>query len=553
MNTNTAEELFSSSLNYIVLDKDSIKEAQTRFLAYQEAGVIKSNCNFEDKVWYMTDEYSNVGLHFDFNTFSYNQYKPIFNMDLSQFITYVKVFLVSILGRNALQTLQSVLLDIRRIISADIGTIYNINTDFKVAVPSLCSDFFAMLPDTCDNVEIEKLIDAMDFYADMNFASTQQQQRSLADFDTYFIFNDIIKDYWTSSLSDEERLFYYPLYIWWTLTAALPLRPREFLLTQRDCLYKDKAGDYYLKLRRNQLKGGNRGISYKLSEDYVVNTYKIPTYLGDEIQRYITLTEKYSHTDINTLFVTDTHYRKWGQSKHSDSRYLTYVNMNTILKYFYREIICARYGLKIVYDYTSEHLNDGEIRYIHLGDTRHIALINIMQEGGTPTTAMFLAGHTNDVMAAHYYSNLTRLIECKTYRQYRKLISGDTKYQISVASMLPETGNGYILSDGGKCYSKAYQDGDISDCCNTVGENGEIGYCPACTYYRRPGISYFAYDDIYKSHINEDCTALANAIELVRQGKGDIEDIGEAFLKIHSSSVSYGTYLMEKHTAENQE
>ena len=37
------------------------------------------------------------------------------------------------------------------------------------------------------------------------------------------LFNDILNDYWVKSLSDEERLFYYPLYLWWQITAVVPL------------------------------------------------------------------------------------------------------------------------------------------------------------------------------------------------------------------------------------------------------------------------------------------------------------------------------------------
>lgn len=221
--------------------------------------------------------------------------------------------------------------------------------------------------------------------------------------------------------------------------------------------------------------------------------------------------------------------------------------MTTILKYFYKEIICDKFGLNIVYDYTNRHLSDNEIGYIHLGDTRHIALINIMQEGGTPVTSMLLAGHDNIISASHYYSNITSLIECKTYRKYRKLISGNVQYEISTHTSLPNVAHSTPLSDGGKCYSQSYQSGNINDCLATIGENGEIGYCPSCNYYRKNDSFYFSSDDIYKRHIEDDCIALKSSIDLIRQGKGHIEDIGEVLLKLHASSISYEQYLMEKH------
>ena len=549
MNVTAAEELLSSSLNLMSLDFTAIQEARKRFLEYQNIGVIKKQCAFDDEVWYTTDEYSNIGLHFTFNVFSYKNYETVFGMSFPEFILYVKTFLVSLLGQNALSSIQTALLDLRHITNADIDSIFGASENVKIMLPQLCEEFFLMLPNADENVELNRLIDAMESYADINFGSQGRKQRSLADFDTYFLFDEILRDYWRSPLSHEERMFYYPLYLWWRVTGVIPLRPREFLLTQRNCLFKSDA-DYYLRLRRNQLKGSARSISYKLSDDYSVDTYKIPTYLGEEFEKYIAATAKYENNDLDTLFVTDPHYKKWGQKKHDDSRFLTYSNMNTILKYFFKEVICGKYGIRVKNSINAGHLPDGEIQYVHLGDTRHIALINLMQQGGTPVVAMLLAGHTNTITASHYYSNLENLIEVKTYRQYRKLLSGNVQYQIS-APLTPTKIKEYtLLSNGGRCYSPAYKTGQIDDCIAVIGDNGEIGYCPACEYYRKKNQSFFNSDDIYKRTLQDDCDALSKAVSLVRAGKGNIEDIGEVLLKLQASSTSYERYLAEKYCRE---
>lgn len=276
------------------------------------------------------------------------------------------------------------------------------------------------------------------------------------------------------------------------------------------------------------------------------------TCLTKIIENYIIETDKYEHTAIDTLFVTDPHYRKWGQHKHSDSRFLTYMNMNTILKYFFKEIVHEKYGYTIVYDNGEVDHENKEIRYIHLGDTRHIAFINLMQEGATPVTAMLLGGHTNIEMASHYYSNVTQFIECQTYRQYRKCICGDVEYKLSHADTLPPADEFKLLSDGGICYSSQYQNGSISDCINVSGPNGEIGYCPKCVYYRKQGTSYFSSDDIYKRHIEEDSKTLFLAVQSVMEGKGNTENINEAILKLNSSNYSYKAYLLEKYVHEGE-
>ena len=47
--------------------------------------------------------------------------------------------------------------------------------------------------------------------------------------------------------------------------------------------------------------------------------------------------------------------------------------------------------------------DDHEINFIHIGDTRHIAMINLIAEGASPVTAMLLAGHDNITTSSHYF------------------------------------------------------------------------------------------------------------------------------------------------------
>ncbi|GLC79717.1 hypothetical protein LBYZC6_18310 [Lacrimispora brassicae] len=55
---------------------------------------------------------------------------------------------------------------------------------------------------------------------------------------------------------------------------------------------------------------------------------------------------------------------------------------------------------------------------------------------------------------------------------------------------------------------------DISDCKKVVGNNGEIGYCYNCSYYRKNHMSYFLdNDDIYKSKIDKELHFLSTALK----------------------------------------
>ena len=550
MTVTPANDLFSSKVNPTDLDSISIPASKKIFEQYKKEGVIKAHCSFEDDKWQTTDEYSNVGFSFNISPFVYRKYEHIFNMSLNAFTEYVKAYCLSIFGKKVLLSINDTILDIKHLLEHDPEEVCSEIADLHINSSGRVNDFLNIFVNDDNSKIIESLCESMDKYMTISPGPKDgPNQRELAAIPSYFEFDDLMNRFWNEELSEDERLFYYPLYVWWNITAVIPLRPREFLLTERNCLSRDGEGNYTLRLRRNQLKGNrDKGISYKISESYLVQTLPVPERIGKLIEDYITYTEKYEDTDLETLFVTDPHYYKWGQSKHSNSRFLTYVNMNTILKYFFREIVHERYGYTVIYNGEPADIEHKEIQYIHLGDTRHIAFINLMQEGVSPVTAMLLGGHDNIEMASHYYSNVTTFIECKTYREYRKSISGDVQFSITPMRKMPAVRESRQVLGGGRCYSQEYLKGSIKDCLDTAGRNGEIGYCPECPYYRSDGITYFSGDDVYKRHIKEDSEALLLSIQAVMEGKGNPENIGEALMRARSSNLSYRTYLMEKYS-----
>ena len=548
MQLNSAEKLFSSSLNFMEMNAISVDSAKERFLAYKDAGVIKEHCTFEDDIWRTTNEYANVGLYFDFNRFAYRKYEPVFGIPFHQFKEYTKAFAVSIFGKNVLDSIENTLLDIKHLLDIDYDDVCLENPDLKIYSSNRMEDFISLLITDENEDKLNRLTVALHTYECVR-SSKDDNQRVLAPFDSYLDFSEIMEEFWNSSLSKEDRIFYYPLYVWWNLTAIIPLRPREFLLLERNCLSQDpKTGKYVLTIRRTQLKGGQNGErSHKIIDAYLSVPQPVPDRIGKLISTYIQETEQYENTELNTLFVTDPHYKKWGQKKHNDSRFLTYTNMNTILRYFYKEVIEGKYGYRIYYNNEDIDHENKEIHYIHLGDARHIAFFNLMEEGATPVTAMLLGGHTNIEMASHYYSNVVSFIECKTYRQYRKMINGDAQYKLSRIKKLPPVGVPVVLSDGSLCYSPHFKNRTEKDCLQAIGPNGEIGHCEECTFHRKNGLSYFSGDDIYKRHIEHDCKILLYAVQSVMENKGNVENIQEAILNLNTSKYSYQSYLKEKH------
>jgi hypothetical protein len=541
------EKLFDTFLSVDTFNNENIEEAKLIFKEYQEKGIIIDS-DFEDTNWFSSDQYSNITISFRFDPFMYKRnYEEVLDMSYEDFLDYFKTFIVFTFGKNSLKTIQEVTNDVKKIITVAPEKINASNTTANIRNSYMCMDFFTILAVREENPRFENFIDSFDQMIAANYIKRSKSQRTLCHFDTYFLFNDLMADYWKSHLTDSERLFFYPLYLWWNITAIIPLRTKEFILTGRNCLQKESDG-YYLTLRRSKLKGSNRHITYKIESDYSSSTYKIPKRLAEEIYRYLALTDKFESTEIDSLFVTDTHYQHWGKRKYCNSRYLTHANLSTVLRVFYHDVIKQKYGISIVYEVEGNHLKKNEINFIHLGDTRHLALINIMAEGGTPVAAMLLSGHESIEMSSHYYSNITNLIECQTYRKYRLVTKGEVSYQLSKTELnLKETKDKFVeLKNAGKCYSSNYLQGDFSDCLNSSGQNGEIGYCPNCIYFSSAGKPYHSKIDGYKKNIKDDCKNLERVINMVRLEKGTSEQIGEALLKLNTSSYSYQRFHEEK-------
>lgn len=542
---NNQAKLFRAVTSITIFEDNIIEQAKDCFHDYVDKGIILTS-NFANHKWKTTNEYANISFIFNVNQFQYKRfYEPLFNINYEQFIDYLKAFIVLSMDQHVLVSLQNFLRDIKRIIKETKQHAIMDVSSIKMTSPTLCLDFLASLPNT-NNDDLGQLLEQLDNVMTINYELKPKQQRQLAQFQSYFLFNDILTDYWAGAISDEERLFYYPLYLWWHITAIIPLRPREFLLTQRDCL-SEKKGKYYLTLRRNNLKGKEKAVTHKISEDYYQTTYEIPQKLALSIQTYLNLTEAFASTQLDTLFVTDPHYRRWERQTGINNRFLTYTNLNTILKHFFNEVISQQLGYHVYHIEAPHRLEENEINFIRIGDTRHIAMINLIAEGSNPVTAMLLAGHDNITTSSHYFSNLSQFIECRSYQVYRKLMSSQTSYEISKCQPQYTIGKAFVTLDNkGRCYSPKFATGDFSDCLNVISSHAELGACTSCPFYRKPGKDFFSMDSAFKKGIEEEALVVDQAIKRVRLNKGHVEEIGEALLKLKTVSHSYQDYLTAK-------
>lgn len=549
-----ANEKFTAVLAIVSLDSIDLQKARSTFFAYKKQRIILDGL-FEDDVWPMCDDVARYKLDFSIDKAEFSELQAFLGISLDNFKLYMKFYVIVHLGVLSISTLQKIIYQIKQVVRCPVDDLETLSDNDGLVFAYRVSEFFSMLPQDNHENELNYILDRLDVIEDSVSTNSCSRQRSLAMFESYFKFNDILDRFWAECTDMEEKLFFFPVWMWWHISGVVPMRPREFILTPRNCLSKID-GKPFLSIRKNNIKGSNKTKGYKISADYKLVKYQIPDKLAKEIEWYKNATDDFVGNELNTLFMGDPHYIKWSRSIPSNSRYFTYINLKTCLRYFFEEIIKNRYGYNIIYD-REESISVGEkdIDYLHLGDTRHLALINLIAEGATPMVAMMLAGHDNPEMSSHYYSNISTLIECRTYRQYKSLIKGKQHFTLSrsFGSNSLKVGKFVLLEGNNRCYSPKVLAGDYADCSKACGPAGELGFCQNCTYYRPEGKSFKDCKDIYRNRIYSECVNLADIVKKVRHGNGEPEEIAQVLLKLKDVEYSYQQYLLETMEDKNVE
>jgi hypothetical protein len=135
-----------------------------------------------------------------------------------------------------------------------------------------------------------------------------------------------------------------------------------------------------------------------------------------------------------------------------------------------------------------------------------------------------------------------------TYEKYRMVTkNGNVNLYNSInAAALTDTIK-KIKIDEGCCTSEKFISGSIDDCLSKLGINGEIGDCKECSFYATDSVNFqLDYNNKFQSKVKEDSSYLEQIIRLVRNGKGEQEDIKKALLRLQTSSTKYSNYLLKQ-------
>ena len=245
------------------VDAETIKAAREIFEGYRDNGVITGG-RFEDDEWPVTDEKSRTSIRFGFSEEEYDKHaKDWVGCTAGCFREAVKSCVLFHMGAWTLSTLRQFAFHLCGIAGADFP-----DEDGFGEESSQVLEVLQMIPGYSEtrNAAIECLEDCASLHRIRSGG-----QRKLLDFAAYFQFHDALDTYWKSA-AEEDRVFYFPLYLWWKLTAVLPLRVTEFLMIPVECIRSAEDG-WQVTVRRTRLKGGNSLMAYRGLVQFAQKTY----------------------------------------------------------------------------------------------------------------------------------------------------------------------------------------------------------------------------------------------------------------------------------------
>lgn len=482
------------------LDTETREKARELFGDYCRRGVITGRYAAGD--WQVTDELSRTTYDFRFDGMTFRKRcGPWIGCTAGCYGESMRAYVVFQLGRYTLSYIREILKELKALAEMDAEeAVSRVRDDMRLHA----AGFLAMLPEGNDvrDYVIEMLEEGPQ-------KKNRKEHRKLADFRYFLRFDRAMEDFWGTA-DDAQKVFYFPVFFWWRLTCVLPLRATEFLVTPRDCV-RIEDGRCSITIRRTRLKKGIRRIAYRLESDYEKKVYEIPEGLYREIRWYQDSTSDKPLPALGTLFIKE---------RETPSGYFTYTQMRRRLMKF-----CG--------------LVFGDEKYpVHPGDTRHLAMINLMLSGGSPVICRELAGHEDLDISSNYYANISAVVESSVLEMYHgaydgPAIDGKLLFPAAVPSDGTRMGKGWCLYPGMK-------EGDMSGCLDSYSADGMLGVCRDCRHFRPddPGIR-LDLEKAAKKRVDDDAAYLFRMIEQVRKSLGYTEDIQEAMLRLQAGANRY--------------
>ncbi|MFD6441794.1 hypothetical protein ACFWDG_18800 [Peribacillus sp. NPDC060186] len=248
------------------------------------------------------------------------------------------------------------------------------------------------------------------------------------------IFNIVLNNYFSKiKIDNPNYLLYFPILLWWRLTTIIPLRPFEFCSIKRNAL-EIENGNHFIYLPRSGAKGKKPSNKHNIQ---IPDKIPISEELYQLFLTYKENTDIFGETETLLSHKSIVAYRIKGRTRMR----FPYSALRRLLIRFYDEVVENEYSLSIrpwdeqvkdrkIFNQTENKLNKELLqivkndeqdsfdiyRQLRLGDTRHIALLNMQRLGYHPVEMARFAGHTNLRTQYHYHSHQLKWVDTEVLK-----------------------------------------------------------------------------------------------------------------------------------------
>ncbi|WP_242784710.1 hypothetical protein [Bacillus cereus] len=239
---------YIDSISENVFNEESIKDSKNKFYHFQLNGIIKKGA-FEDDEWMLDrQDQSNCNVFFRFQEIS--------DLNVKQCVKCWSIELITKFTTSYARGLHSFVK--QAILISDNFNESNIEKLIS-AIENKKSNRIKMEVDVSDETKRNFISAVMNFldYSHVDTRegyfnelwliqqkyNTQDNIRDLPAFEDVYIFKYLIEFYFEKEIylkDKDEKLFYFPIYLWWKITTIIPMRPSEFCAIKEGHFYKDK-------------------------------------------------------------------------------------------------------------------------------------------------------------------------------------------------------------------------------------------------------------------------------------------------------------------------
>ena len=378
-------------------DEVSMEECKSFFQNYKLQHEVKSE--FEDDIWIIKNEAKGMFSHIQFN-----------DMLLSYKVKLKKFCSIKLCKQN--MSVGYVASTIRTITKVFLYThgfqeeyLEDFIINFKKIPPSIMQCIRQFLIFVGLGESYAKYL--------ATIKQSKGKSRDIPDFESIILFDKLINDF----LVNHEELLdkYYYIVLWWKISTIIPIRPLEFLNMNRDCL-RVVDGKKYIHIERKKNKQENTKYETPIMKDFSIS---------DDMYAFVQDYISYANAiDDDQYLISRNIYAKILHKKQNKHRKVTSKEFVELLYRFEKEVVTGVYHIEIVP--TGEKTNENQMEKLRLGDTRHLAIINMMMQGVNPLDIMKIAGHHTLDMQVGYYSHVEKFMTSKTFI-LSKILKEDVK------------------------------------------------------------------------------------------------------------------------------